>query len=98
MLDSKGPKRHHEEPQMNTEQRPLPSGFGPQTTAEELASGLDLQGKVFVVTGGHGGIGLETTRVLSTAGASVIVGARDLPKARDALSNLQNVAAAHLDL
>jgi len=62
---------------MDTEQEPLKSGFGPQSTAEEMVAGLDLRGKVMVVTGGHSGIGLETTRVLSNAGVSVIVGARD---------------------
>ena len=67
-------------------------------TAEKIVSGLDLRGKAIVVTGGHSGIGLETTRVLSNAGASVIVGARDLQKAQGALSKLKNVIAVHLDL
>jgi hypothetical protein len=31
---------------MHTEQRPLKSGFGPQTTAEQIVSGLDLQNKI----------------------------------------------------
>jgi NAD(P)-dependent dehydrogenase (short-subunit alcohol dehydrogenase family) len=84
--------------EIDTEQKPLNSGFGPQTTAEEIVSGLDLNGKVIVVTGGHSGIGLETTRVLSNAGASVVVGARDLQKAHGALATLKNVAAVPLDL
>ena len=83
---------------MDTEQEPLNSGFGPQTTAEEIVSGLDLQGKVIVVTGGHSGIGLETTKVLSNAGASVFVGARDLVKAQAAVSKMQNVEVLQLDL
>lgn len=83
---------------MDTEQKPLKSGFGPQTTAEEIVSGLDLSGKVMVVTGGHSGIGLETTRVLSNAGASVVVGARDVERAQGALSKLKNTIALRLDL
>ena len=83
---------------MDTEQRPLKSGLGPQTTAEEIVSELDLRGKVIVITGGSSGIGFETTRVLSNAGASVIVGARDLQKAKDALSKFKNIVAIHLDL
>jgi hypothetical protein len=54
---------------MVTEQRPLISGFGPRTTAEEALAGHDLPGKVAIVTGGHAGLGLETTRVLSNAAA-----------------------------
>jgi hypothetical protein len=64
-----------------TEQKPLKSGFGEKTTAEEIIWGLDLHEKVIVITGGHSGIGLETTRVLTNAGASVFVGSRDLKKA-----------------
>ena len=66
---------------MDTEQRPLKTGLGPQTTAAEIVSGMDLRGKVIVVTGGHAGLGIETTRALSQAGAAVVVGARDLEKA-----------------
>jgi len=46
-----------------TEQKPLGSGFGPHTTAEEALAGRNLQGKIAIVTGGHSGLGLETTRV-----------------------------------
>jgi len=81
-----------------TEQKPLGSGFGPQTTAEEALAGADLRGKVVVITGGHGGIGLETTCVLAKAGAAVVVGARDVVKARAVLEGLENVSASHLDL
>lgn len=83
---------------MSTEQKPLKSGFGSQTTAEEILAGIDLRGKVIVVTGGYSGIGLETTRVLSDAGAAILVGARDLKKAESNLSKIKNVEIIHLDL
>ncbi|NBD24719.1 oxidoreductase [Paenibacillus glycinis] len=83
---------------MTTAQQPLHSGFGPQTTAQEALAGRDLQGKLAIVTGGHGGIGLETTRVLVGAGAKVIVGARDVKKAQDALSAMKGVEVLQLDL
>jgi len=70
---------------MDTEQAPIRSCFVPETLAEEIITGLDLRGRVIVVTGGHSGVGLETTRVLSSAGASVVVDPRDPEKAQDAL-------------
>jgi NAD(P)-dependent dehydrogenase (short-subunit alcohol dehydrogenase family) len=83
---------------MDTKQEPLGSGFGFETSAEEIVAGLDLRGKVIVVSGGHSGIGLETTRVLSNAGASVIVGSRDPQKAQEVLSDMRNVVGLQLDL
>src|SRR5262245_4799396 len=83
---------------MKTEQKPLNSGFGAETTAEEIAAGIDLRGKVCVITGGHSGIGVETTRVLTGAGAFVCVGARDMAKARNNLAKTNNVELIDLDL
>ncbi|MDB5099061.1 MAG: oxidoreductase [Cyanobacteria bacterium RYN_339] len=81
-----------------TPQAPLPSGFGPKTTAEEALAGRDLTGKVAIVTGGYSGIGLETTRVLANAGATVIVPARTPDKAREALGGIPRVEQESLDL
>jgi len=83
---------------MPTAQKPLPSGFGRETTADEVLAGCDLRGKVAIVTGGHGGIGLETTRVLSNAGATVVIGSRDPKKARMAVAKMKNVEVGQLDL
>lgn len=83
---------------MATEQIPLLSGFGLKTTAEEALAGKDLRGKIAIVTGGHGGLGFETTRVLSNAGATVIVGSRDLKKAKITVSKMKNVQVLQLDL
>jgi len=83
---------------MATEQKPLSSGFGARTTAEEALGGAELQGKVAIVTGGHAGLGLETTRVLSNAGATVVVGSRDPRKAQMAVAKMKNVEVGELDL
>lgn len=83
---------------MNTPQSPINSGFGFHSTADDVARDLHLSGKIVVITGGHSGIGLETTRVLSEKGATVIVGARDMDKANHALSQLKNVLILPLDL
>jgi NAD(P)-dependent dehydrogenase (short-subunit alcohol dehydrogenase family) len=54
--------------------------FGAETTASEVAEGIDLRGKVALVTGGSSGLGQETARVLAAHGAHVILTARDVPK------------------
>ncbi len=61
---------------MTTPQAPLASPFGYRSTAAEVVAGIDLAGKVALVTGGYSGLGLETVRALAGAGAKVIVGAR----------------------
>lgn len=81
-----------------TPQKPIPSGFGWHTTATEILRGRDLNGKIAIVTGGHSGIGVETTRALAKAGARVIVGARSQEKAQAAISDLTCVEAQELDL
>jgi NAD(P)-dependent dehydrogenase (short-subunit alcohol dehydrogenase family) len=71
---------------MPSPQQPINSGFDKDTTAEEALAGRDLTGKVAIITGGYSGIGLETSRVLANAGATVIVPARSPEKASLALS------------
>src|SRR5262249_21663643 len=79
-------------------QRPIGSGFGEKSTAEEVLAGRDLSGKVVIVTGGYSGLGLEITRALVGASATVIVPARSHDKARRNLANIPNVELAELDL
>ena len=76
---------------MTTEQKPLNSGFGAKTTAKEVLAGRDLTGKLAIVTGGYSGVGLETTRALAEAGATVVVPARTQEKARTALAGIRFV-------
>lgn len=83
---------------MTTEQRPLPSGHGPRTTADELLGSRDLSGMTAVVTGGYSGLGLETSRVLSERGMRVVIPARDLLKARRNTEKLKGVELHPLDL
>src|SRR3954449_8774698 len=61
---------------MTTPQQPIGSGFGARSTAAEVLAGVDLSGRLAIVTGGYSGIGLETVRALTGAGATVIVPAR----------------------
>jgi NAD(P)-dependent dehydrogenase (short-subunit alcohol dehydrogenase family) len=81
-----------------TTQHPIGSGFGAESTAEEVSEGIDLSGRLAIVTGGYSGIGLETTRVLVERGAHVIVPARRRAAAAEALAGLDNVEIDDLDL
>ena len=79
-------------------QKPVGSGFNAKSTASDVIKGIDLTGKIAIVTGGSAGIGLETTKVLAAAGASVIVPARDTEKAKRNLQGIANVELEAMDL
>ncbi|MDF7813992.1 SDR family NAD(P)-dependent oxidoreductase [Hymenobacter sp. YC55] len=79
-------------------QKALRSGFDATTTATDVIKGINLTGKIAIVTGGNAGIGLETTRVLAAAGAHVIVPARDVEKAKHNLQGIANVELETMDL
>jgi NAD(P)-dependent dehydrogenase (short-subunit alcohol dehydrogenase family) len=83
---------------MATPQKRIPSGFGEQTTAREAMAGRGLEGALALVTGGYAGIGLETTRALAAAGATVLVAGRTPDKARAALAGIDRVELDTLDL
>lgn len=50
----------------------------------------DLSGRVAVVTGGNGGLGLATSRELADHGARVVIGARNLEKAESARQTIES--------
>ncbi|MEV6760271.1 SDR family NAD(P)-dependent oxidoreductase [Streptomyces sp. NPDC051105] len=81
-----------------TPQHKIGSGFGADSTADEVLAGLDLDGRLAIVTGGYSGLGLETTRALTKAGAHVVVPARRAEAAREALAGLDRVEVDELDL
>lgn len=83
---------------MTTPQHPIGSGFGAGTTAAQVLDGIDLTGRLALVTGGYSGLGLETTRALAAAGARVVVPARRPGAAREAVAGLDGVEVDELDL
>jgi NAD(P)-dependent dehydrogenase (short-subunit alcohol dehydrogenase family) len=83
---------------MTTPQQTIGSGFGAQSTAAEVVDGIDLSGKLAVITGGYSGVGIETTRALVNAGASVVVPARRPDHARGELEGIENVEVGELQL
>jgi NAD(P)-dependent dehydrogenase (short-subunit alcohol dehydrogenase family) len=64
--------------------------FSAQSTAAEVIAGIDLTGRRAIVTGGASGIGIETARILASAGAEVTLAVRNLEAG-------QSTAAAIID-
>jgi NAD(P)-dependent dehydrogenase (short-subunit alcohol dehydrogenase family) len=79
-------------------QKPIGSGFNATSTTSDVIKGIDLTGKIAIVTGGNTGIGLETTKTLAAAGATIIVPARDVEKAKRNLAGIANVELETMDL
>lgn len=79
-------------------QKPIGSGFNAKSTSTEVIKGIDLTGKITIVTGGNTGIGLETVKTLANAGATVIVPARDTEKAKKNLQGISGVEIEEMDL
>jgi NAD(P)-dependent dehydrogenase (short-subunit alcohol dehydrogenase family) len=79
-------------------QKPLGSGFNATSITSDVIKGINLTGKIAIVTGGNTGIGLETTKTLAAAGATVIVPARNIDKAQKNLQGIANVELETMDI
>lgn len=79
-------------------QKPIGSGFTAESTSTDVINGIDLNGKIAIVTGGNTGIGLETTKTLASAGATVIVLARNLEKAKTNLEGIAKIEIEEVDM
>ena len=77
-------------------QQAILSQFNRNTTAEEVISGVDLSGRLAVITGGSTGLGLETARVFVMAGADVLIGARRESKLQEAAEVLRAAGTANV--
>ena len=73
------------------------SPFDEDATAEQVTDGIDLDGKVAVVTGCTSGIGLETMRVLALRGAWVLDTSRSLDRAEVACRGILIIRAEQRD-
>lgn len=78
--------------------------FHAQTTADEVAAGINLQGKRVIITGGASGIGIETARSLAKQGAEITLAVRNIESGKQAAEDLTistgnpNIFVAKLDL
>ncbi len=83
---------------MTTAQHKIGSGFDRHSTADDVLAGIDPTGRLAIVTGGYSGLGLETTRALTEAGARVVVPARRPTVAAEAVAGIAGVEVDELDL
>lgn len=60
------------------------SSFDASSTADDVLAGLDLNGRLVVVTGCTSGIGFETMRALASRGAWVVGTSRSIERASEA--------------
>ncbi len=72
----------------------ITSPFGAFTPAREVVKGMDLSGRTAIVTGGATGIGIETARALSEAGARVVLAVRNLNAGAKAAADIAQTARA----
>jgi NAD(P)-dependent dehydrogenase (short-subunit alcohol dehydrogenase family) len=54
--------------------------FSSHSTTDQVLEGIDLAGKLALVTGASSGLGVETARALASKGARVVMAARDVAK------------------
>ena len=66
---------------ISIQQTPIDTGIGRKPESTEVMKDIDLSGKTAVVTGGYSGIGIETVRALTNAGATVLIPSRDVDRA-----------------
>lgn len=83
---------------MERQQIPIGSNFGKNSTAEDVLAGINLKNIHVVVTGGHAGLGLETSKALAHAGALVTVASRNVEEAYTATKDIPNIKIEALDL
>ena len=69
---------------------PIKTPFGFATTADQVIEDVDLTGKRAIVTGGASGIGIETARVLASAGAEVVLAVRRLSLGEDVARSIRD--------
>lgn len=61
-----------------------------------MPSSFDLTGKIAVVTGGNGGIGLGMARGLARAGAGIVIAGRNKAKSKEAVRDIEALGAKAL--
>lgn len=70
------------------------TNFGFSSTTHDVLEGVDLTGKLAVVTGASTGLGEETARALASVGADVVMAVRDIGRGEAARERILGAVAA----
>jgi len=73
---------------------PAPRSFDRTATSDQVLEGLDLSGRVALVTGASSGLGAETARALAARGARVVMTARDVAKAERIAESIRSATGS----
>ena len=68
------------------------SGFGWESTTDDVLAGKDLSGQTVFITGANSGLGQETARAMAAKGAHIVMAGRDQAKLDEAVAA---IVAAH---
>src|SRR5262245_47933643 len=69
---------------------PAPRRFDRNSTSDEVLAGIDLAGRLVLVTGASSGLGAESARCLAAHGARVVMTGRDLAKTERVAEAIRN--------
>jgi NAD(P)-dependent dehydrogenase (short-subunit alcohol dehydrogenase family) len=72
--------------------------FGFASTTDDVLAGIDLSGKLAVVTGASTGLGEETARALAAHGAAVVLAVRDIGRGEAAAQRIRDSVGGSLEL
>lgn len=65
------------------------SGFGRESTTDDVLEGKDLSGMTVFITGANSGLGQETARAMATKGAHIVMAGRDQGKLDEAVAAIR---------
>ncbi|MSO97898.1 MAG: SDR family NAD(P)-dependent oxidoreductase [Rhodospirillaceae bacterium] len=92
-LSAAGSAFAQEKPDGKADALPVPgavrSKFDKKSTAEQVTDGVDMSGKMVLITGCNSGLGLESMRVMMLRGAHVLGLARSTDKAAEAIAQVK---------
>lgn len=71
--------------------------FDKTTTTDEVLEGIDLSGKLVLITGASGGLGAEAARAMAARGAALVLTGRSLEKTEGVAAHIREATGASVE-